>query len=260
MSSAKEYMDFEETSASIKSILDKLSRISYNSFIPFETQDELFVNAIDLLELMEKVLTEFFITHNLNETPIKKFYENIEQEAYLGNRDQEFFDNEGFVTANMILNNHTHYSFYSALHQDYIYSIFSELELLKKAIISCFRLKRAIIFSWERYGNTILINKLNQLNNYAISIAKKEAFIRKLLADYPETDSLKLVIAFKEDQYNELDVKIESIVSWAETQDYQNEFISFLKNLKNLLTQKIEDLGISQHQLMADYKIELIPS
>lgn len=141
-----------------------------------------------------------------------------------------------------------------------IYGTYSQFKLLKKAIISCFRLKKAIIFSWERYGNTILIKKLNQLNNYAISIANKEVFIRKVLVDYPETDSLKLVIAFKEDQYNELDVKIESNFYGKENHDYQEELISFLTNLKNQLTQKIEDLGISQHQLMADYKIQLIPS
>lgn len=131
MSSAKEYMDFEETSASIESILEKLSRISYNSFIPFEIQDEqedeLFVNAINLLEFMEKELNKFFITHDFNQTPITNFYENIEQEASLAKRNQEveLFDKDDFATANRILNNHIHYTFYSALHEDYIWHIFA---------------------------------------------------------------------------------------------------------------------------------------
>lgn len=263
MGDAKDYLDIEDTIAPLKATLDRLSRISYSTFI-FDSENEeleednsrLLSDAIDVLEFLHEVTTRFLIDTDLKNTPIPDFFEDISKNAIIASDTSEYYFD--FEKVFQVISGGETYTFYSALHDDYIYGISSNYGLIKKALVANYRLRRAINFKLERYGNIVLKSHLNQLHDYVTALVKTSGFVDKVIAWYPNIEKFSLSLSFEEGKNGDLNISIVSN-SWGnEIESHRESVLTSIKELEREITDKVGELGISREQLEVCFNVGLI--
>jgi hypothetical protein len=255
MGDAKEYLGIEEKIEPLEDILDRLSRISYSTFglenkELEEDNSRSLSDAIDVLEFLSEVTTRFLIDTNLKETPIPDFFKDISKNAIIASDKSEcYFCDDDFEKVSQVLSGGETYTLYRALCDDYSYGIYSNYRLIKKALVANYRLRRAINFKLERYGNIVLKNNLNQLHDYVTPLVKTSGFVDKVIAWHPNLEKFSLSLYFEEGKNGDLKISIESN-SWGnEIESHRELFLTSLEELQREITDKVWELGISREQL-----------
>jgi|688.fasta_scaffold558477_1 hypothetical protein len=265
MGDAKEYLEIEDSIAPLEATLDRLSRTSYSTFISDSENEELEENnsrllsdAIDVLESLHEVTTRFLIDTDLKNTPIPDFFEDISKNAIIASDKSEcYFCYDDFEKVSQVLSEGETYTLYRALCYDYSYGIYSNYELIKKALVANYRLRRAINFKLERYGNIVLKFHLNQLHDYVTALVKTSGFVDKVIALYPDIKRFSLSLSFEEGKNGDLNISIGSNFWGNQSEWHQESFLTSFEELEReikdqlqrKITDKVGELGISREQL-----------
>ncbi|MBO1059994.1 MAG: hypothetical protein HEQ14_03360 [Aphanizomenon flos-aquae CP01] len=256
MGDAKEYLEIEDSIAPLEATLDRLSRTSYSTFISDSENEELEENnsrllsdAIDVLESLHEVTTRFLIDTDLKNTPIPDFFKDISKNAIIASDKSEYYCDDDFEKVSQVLSGGETYTLYTALRDDYIHGIYSNYGLIKKALVANYRLRRAINFKLERYGNIVLKNNLNQLHDYVTALVKTSGFVDKIIAWRPNLEKFSLSLSFEEGKNGDLKISIGS-TSWGnEIESHRESFLTSHEELQREITDKVWELGISREQL-----------